>query len=141
MNAASFDAPSEIGWRTTVRVAAVWLVACPLAGIAVAEFSGEFGSLAFVVMGICIGVLGAFIHAALSRSRWFLRRPYILQALLTAAAPASPLLLFAALEVGSAVGFLGFLEGFALPICGFPAGAAWIGSEIIYQSDASGSCA
>lgn len=131
MNVTGFDAPSAIGWRTTVRVAAVWLVACPLAGIAVAEISGEFGSFAFVAMGICLAVLGALIHAALSRSSWFTRRPYIVQALLTAAAPASPLLLLSALEVGSSVGFLGFLRDFALPICGFSAGAAWIGSEII----------
>lgn len=133
MNATGSNVPSEIGWRITVRVAAVWLVACPLAGMAVAEFSGEFGSLAFVGMGVCVGVLGALIHAVLSRSRWFLRRPYMLQALLTAAAVALPILLLSTLNVGSTVGFLGFLQNLALPICGFSAGAAWIGSEIIYR--------
>jgi hypothetical protein len=132
MNDGASRTPKSVSWRTTALVASVWLFGCPLAGIVAAFLSGEFGSIGFVVMGLYVGVLGALIHAVLSRSAAFLGFTYPSQVLISSGAAALPLLLFSLATVGTG-SIIGFVRVFGLPICVFATGAAWVGVEIVHR--------
>jgi hypothetical protein len=132
MSDSASSTPNAPSWRTTASVAAVWLVGCPLAGVLIGLLSGEFGSIGFVVIGTCVGVLGALFHVLLTRNAMFLRRSYPSQVVIAAAAPALPLLLYF-VAVVSVRPTMAFLQIGALPICGFAAAAAWVGVEITHR--------
>jgi hypothetical protein len=132
MSDSASSTPNVLSWRTTALMGAVWLIGCPLAGALIGLLSGEFGSIAFVVIGTYVGVLGALFHVLLTRYAMFLRRSYPSQVVISAAAPALPLLLYSAAVV-SVRPIMGFVQTFVLPICGFAAVAAWVGVEITHR--------
>jgi hypothetical protein len=133
MSEVASSTPQPASWLTIAKIAAVWLLGCPLAGVALALISGEFGSIGFVVIGLYVGVFGALFHALLSRRRGFLRQSYHLQVLTCATLAATPMLIFFFIAVPIGDHLLGFLQTFALPICGISIAAAWLGAEINYR--------
>jgi hypothetical protein len=134
MNDDFSSSPNNISWRRTALVAAVWVLGCPIAGFVLALLSGEFGSIGFVVVGLYVGIVGGVGHALFSRAKWFVGCRYSLQVLIAAAAAALPLLAVSLVVVRT--GVVGFVQLFALPICGFTLAAAWVGTEIVRRQSA-----
>lgn len=130
MNSESSPVSNPVPWRITARVAAIWVLGCPLVGVLMAVLSGEHGSVGFVAIGLYLGVVGGIFHALLTRSVWYRRLDYPLQ-VLTAAACASLPLLALSLAGSPETSAVGFLITFALPICGFAAVAAWVAVEML----------
>jgi hypothetical protein len=60
----------------------IWLVVCAVTGFVVVVRLGDYGSIAHLLVGLGLGVAGAFSHAVLSASEAFRSRDTIRRALL-----------------------------------------------------------
>ena len=69
----STEASPRPCWRDVLKLVALWIVGCSLAGVLAATFSGQFGSVVFVIVGVFVGLSGAISHCILVQLAAFRR--------------------------------------------------------------------
>jgi len=67
------SANPRTGWRSGLRLVALWLGLCTLTGVLAAAAYGEFGSIVLIIMGVFVGASGALAHILLLRVKSFRR--------------------------------------------------------------------
>ena len=75
-------APNVRSWRRVRLALVLWLVGCSLAGLLIATWSGEHGSIIFIGLGVFVGVAGAIAHVSLLLTVRFRRLSFFAQLLL-----------------------------------------------------------